>query len=101
MLRNLERPAGAARRFATDVGPVYLANGFIGFLFATTGPLAIILATGMQGGLSQAEIASWVFGAFVLNGLITLADVLAGTACRSASSGPSRARCWWARRWRT
>jgi benzoate membrane transport protein len=32
----------------------------------------VILSVGSRGGLSQAEIASWVFGAFFLNGLLTL-----------------------------
>lgn len=56
-----------------DIGPGYLANGLIGFIFSATGPVAIILAVGSRGGLSQAELASWVFGVFFVNGLLTLA----------------------------
>jgi len=56
-----------------DLGPVQLANGLIGFLFAATGPVAIILAVGTGGGLSDAQLASWIFGVFAINGLITLA----------------------------
>jgi benzoate membrane transport protein len=41
-------------------------------LFAATGPVAIILAVGSNGGLSQNEITSWIFGAFFVNGLITI-----------------------------
>lgn len=67
---NLQRPSlGQVLR---DLGLVQLANGFIGFLFAATGPVAIILAVGTGGGLSDAQLASWIFGAFVVNGLITL-----------------------------
>ena len=55
-----------------DLGPVQLANGFIGFLFAATGPIAVVLAVGSNGGLSDAQLASWIFGVFVVNGLITL-----------------------------
>ena len=76
MLRHLERrdaDAAANRRLGADLGPTTVANGVIGFVFAASGPLAIILATGVAGGLSQAEIASWVFGAFALNGLLTVA----------------------------
>jgi benzoate membrane transport protein len=47
---------------------LYASNGFIGWLFAATGPVAIILAVGTNGGLSQPEIASWLFGAFFING---------------------------------
>ena len=76
MLANLERPAAQApgfRRIVADSGLGYLANGLIGFIFSATGPVAIILAVGTRGGLSQAELASWVFGVFLINGLITIA----------------------------
>jgi benzoate membrane transport protein len=76
MLDHLERPATApprpARIFA-DSGLGYFANGLIGFIFSATGPVAIILAVGSRGGLSEAELASWVFGVFFINGLITIA----------------------------
>lgn len=73
---RLERPAAPAptpRRVWADFGPIYAANGFIGFVFSATGPVAIILAVGTSGGLSPAELASWVFGVFFVNGLITVA----------------------------
>ncbi|MGD9710232.1 MAG: benzoate/H(+) symporter BenE family transporter [Halothiobacillaceae bacterium] len=76
MIHHLERPAGpppAWRRMLADLGPGYAANGLIGFIFAATGPVAIILAVGTRGGLSEAELASWVFGVFFINGLLTLA----------------------------
>lgn len=57
---------------ASDFGPVYASNGFIGWLFAATAPVAIILTVGSHGGLSEAEIASWIFGVFFVNGLITI-----------------------------
>jgi benzoate membrane transport protein len=55
-----------------DLGPVYVVNGLIGLIFAATGPVAVILAVGKQGGLSQAELASWIFGVFFLNGILTM-----------------------------
>jgi benzoate membrane transport protein len=76
MLHHLELPATlhpGRRRVLKDFGPLYAANGFIGFVFAASGPLAIILSVGTGGGLSPAELASWVFGVFCINGLITLA----------------------------
>ena len=76
MLANLERPTAQApglRRIFSDSGLGYFANGLIGFIFSATGPVAIILAVGTRGGLSQAELASWVFGVFFVNGLITIA----------------------------
>lgn len=61
------------RQLWADLGPVYAVNGLIGFIFAATGPVAIVLSTGTRGGLGQAELASWLFGSFFLNGLLTLA----------------------------
>jgi benzoate membrane transport protein len=72
----LERPAQGApglRRLVRDSGPLYAANGLVGLIFAATGPVAVILAVGRQGGLSPTELASWVFGVFFLNGILTVA----------------------------
>ena len=69
--RPTERPPGI-RSLLSDFGSLYVANGFIGWLFAATGPVAIILAVGSGGGLSEAEVASWIFSAFFINGLITI-----------------------------
>jgi benzoate membrane transport protein len=60
------------RQVWRDLGPEQAANGFIGFIFAATGPVAIILSVGSRGGLSEAELASWIFGAFFFNSLVTL-----------------------------
>jgi benzoate membrane transport protein len=67
------RPLPGPRRLLRDAGGLYVANGFIGLVFAATGPVAVILAVGAQGGLSQAQLASWIFGAFFLNGVLTVA----------------------------
>jgi benzoate membrane transport protein len=70
--RPLEPPPTPARILA-DFGPVYAVNGLIGFIFSASGPVAIILATGQRGGLGPTELASWLFGAFFLNSLLTIA----------------------------
>ena len=75
MLDALERPPSPAPRWraiVNDAAAGYLANGLIGFIFAASGPVAIILAVGTRGGLSQAELASWIFGVFFVNGALTL-----------------------------
>lgn len=56
---------------------VYMANAFVAFLFAASAPVAIILTAGAAGGLAESEIASWMFGCFFINGLISLAFCLA------------------------
>ncbi len=60
------------RRFFRDFGTTYAASGLVGFIFAATGPVAIILAVGAQGGLAESDLSSWIFGAFFINGLISI-----------------------------
>jgi benzoate membrane transport protein len=75
MFSHLERPSAPIPRWRqvwADFGPRYAANGFIGWVFSATAPVAIILSVGMQGGLSEAELASWIFGVFFINGLISI-----------------------------
>jgi benzoate membrane transport protein len=47
-------------------------NAFVAFLFAASAPVAIILSAGVRGGLTEADLASWIFAAFALNGLLTI-----------------------------
>ena len=75
-----EKPAArrpGLRQVAADFGGTYAANALVGFIFAATGPVAIVLAVGTQGGLSESELSSWIFGAFFVNGLISIAFCLA------------------------
>lgn len=60
------------RDLGRDLGRHELVNGTVGALFAMTGPVAVILAVGTAAGLPQVVVASWVFGIFVLNGLLTI-----------------------------
>jgi benzoate membrane transport protein len=72
----LERPPlppPSPARVLADFGPVYAVNGFVGFVFAASGPVAVVLAAGSRGGLSAEQLSSWLFGSFFLNGLLTLA----------------------------
>jgi benzoate membrane transport protein len=72
---SLEKPVlplpGPRRAFA-DFGAIYAASALVAFLFAASGPVAIILAVGARGGLSESDIASWIFAAFFLNGLMSI-----------------------------
>src|SRR5262245_11731594 len=75
MFTHIERPTErppAAAKILSDFGPLYASSGFIGWLFAVTAPGAIILAVGSGGGLSEGQIASWIFGVFFINGLLTI-----------------------------
>ncbi len=61
------------RRVLADFGGVYFVNAVVAFIFAASGPVAIILAVGARGGLTPSDLSSWIFGAFFLNGLISIA----------------------------
>jgi len=72
----LERPAArppSLRQVVSDFRGVHGANAVVAFTFAATGPVAIVLAIGTRGGLRPPEIAAWLFTAFFVNGLITIA----------------------------
>lgn len=71
-IESFSRPLPTLSGIARDFGPTYAVNGFIGFLFAASGPVAIILTMGMQGGLSEAQLSSWIFGAFFINSLLSI-----------------------------
>jgi benzoate membrane transport protein len=75
-LMPLEKPTSspAGRRgVRADFGGVYFANAVVAFIFAASGPVAIILAVGTRGGLTPSDLSSWIFGAFFVNGLISIA----------------------------
>ena len=60
LFSHLEAPAEAPpnwRRVLADFGPRYAANGFVGWMFGATAPVAVILSVGSTGGLSEAELA--------------------------------------------
>ena len=61
------------RKLLADFGGVYFVNAVVAFIFAASGPVAIILAVGTRGGLTPSDLSSWIFGAFFVNGLISIA----------------------------
>ncbi|UKA70877.1 benzoate/H(+) symporter BenE family transporter [Arthrobacter sp. FW306-06-A] len=65
------RPAGP-RRVLRDLGLSYVSNGAIGLIFAASGPIAVTLAVGTAGGLTQGQLSSWVFGILFSGGAATL-----------------------------
>jgi benzoate membrane transport protein len=72
IIERPELPRPRLRDILRDFGWLYVLNGLAGFLFATTGPIAIIISVGTGGGLERADIASWIFGGYALGGVITL-----------------------------
>ncbi|MEQ4518155.1 benzoate/H(+) symporter BenE family transporter [Pseudarthrobacter sp. B907] len=71
----LERPGVAPaglRSLLRDLGVPYVSNGVIGFIFSASGPIAVTLAVGTAGGLTEGQLASWVFGILFSGGAATL-----------------------------
>jgi benzoate membrane transport protein len=66
------RPATRLRQALSDIGGEYAINAFVAFIFAASGPVAIILSVGTRGGLTESDLSSWIFGSFFINGLISL-----------------------------
>lgn len=69
------REQGTVSTAASSAGfpAAELTNAFVSFLFAASAPVAIILSAGAKGGLSKSDIASWIFAAFAINGVLTIA----------------------------
>jgi benzoate membrane transport protein len=65
-------PLPGPRRVLADFSGVHAANAIVAFLFAASGPVAIILAVGKAGGLAESDLSSWIFGSFFINGIITI-----------------------------
>ncbi|MCI0548320.1 MAG: benzoate/H(+) symporter BenE family transporter [Candidatus Rokubacteria bacterium] len=63
----------SVRQAVSDFGGLYAVNALVAFIFAATGPVAIILSVGTRGGLRPSDLASWIFGAFFVNGLLSIA----------------------------
>lgn len=71
-LEKTVRPPISLRQVLRDLGGVYAMNAFVAFIFAASGPVAIILAVGTRGGLSESDLSSWIFGSFFINGLVSI-----------------------------
>ncbi|MGQ4599734.1 benzoate/H(+) symporter BenE family transporter [Nocardia sp. R6R-6] len=67
-----EQPVPSPRQVLRDLTPRTAANGLIAITFSCTGPLAVIVTAAQRGGLTAGQLASWILGAFFLNGLLTV-----------------------------
>lgn len=75
MLDHLEpvhRPLAGPGDVAAASSWVHFLNAFMAFVFAASAPVAIILGVGVAGGLTEPDLAGWIFAAFALNGVLTI-----------------------------
>src|ERR1044072_7053391 len=76
-LERIVSPLPGPRGILAASGMPYAVSAMVAFLFAASGPVAIILAVGARGGVAESDIASWIFAAFCLNSVISIAFTLA------------------------
>ena len=69
-LEPIHRPFPSPKKVFSDISYGHVSNAVIAFLFAASAPVAIILGVGENGVLTEGDMASWIFGAFVLNGIL-------------------------------
>lgn len=65
-------PRPTLREIFRDLGPQEIGDGLVALIFSASGPIAVILAAAAAGNLSPDQTSSWIFGAFLGNGLLTL-----------------------------
>jgi len=73
--RILERPQHVLPHpleIAANADRHNIVNGLVGFLFAVSGPLAILLTVATKGGLSEADINSWIFAGYGIGGGLSM-----------------------------
>jgi benzoate membrane transport protein len=71
----LEPPRQKLPRFGEIVRALdrhSVSNGIAAFLVASTGPLVILLAVSVNGGLSRADISSWIFAGYGISGVFSI-----------------------------
>ena len=74
-MRQPREPAAGIpplRNMLVSINRHHVANGVTAFLYAITGPLAILLTVATGAGLSTAQISSWIFAAFGIGGLLSV-----------------------------
>ncbi len=72
-LEPINGPVAGPSAFVRDLSAENAVNALVAFAFSASGPVAIVLAVAARGGLSEAQTASWLFGSFFINGLLSIA----------------------------
>ena len=69
-LEQIQKPLPSLKTIIKAISFLHISNAVIAFLFAASAPIAIVLGVGIKGGLTESDLASWIFGAFVLNSIV-------------------------------
>jgi hypothetical protein len=72
IIEPVERPLPTWRETLSALNRHTVTNAFIAWLYAVTGPLAILLAVASSAGFGHDQLATWLFGAYAIGGLISI-----------------------------
>jgi benzoate membrane transport protein len=72
VLEPPERPLPSWRDLVASLDRHTVTNATVAWLYAITGPLAILLAVGSQVGFTHDQIAAWIFGGYAIGGFYSV-----------------------------
>jgi benzoate membrane transport protein len=71
-LEPAERPRPGWRDIVASFDRHMVTNATVAWLYAITGPLAILLAVASKAGFSQEQVAAWIFGGYAIGGFLSI-----------------------------
>jgi benzoate membrane transport protein len=71
-LEPAERPTPGWRDIVASLDRHMVTNATVAWLYAITGPLAILLAVASKAGFTQDQVAAWIFGGYAIGGLLSI-----------------------------
>ena len=71
-LEPTARPLPSWRDLLTSLDRHMVTNAVVAWLYAITGPLAILLAVSTKAGFGQGQVAAWIFGAYAIPGFLSI-----------------------------
>jgi benzoate membrane transport protein len=66
------RPLASWRDILTALDRHSVTSAVVAWLYAVTGPLAILLAVSTKAGFGQDQVAAWIFGAYAIPGFLSI-----------------------------
>src|SRR5215472_2370138 len=72
IIEPIARPLPGWKDFRASLDRHTLTNAVVAWLFAVTGPLAVLLAVATKAKFEQDQIAAWIFGAHAIPGLLSV-----------------------------
>ena len=73
IIEPIARPLPSWADFGMSLNRHMVTNALVAWLFAVTGPLAILLAVSTKANFEHDQVAAWIFGAYAIPGLLSVA----------------------------